>query len=96
MQQSFDDLCLCEQAKPDYLSNQKSVDACNYCTLEKEKQQVARKAFERALGISLFLIDEIDKIGLKKPNDNQVSKQEILNLLKGVEEQNTQITSQTQ
>jgi hypothetical protein len=32
--------------------------------LEKEKRQVTQKAFERALGISLFLIEEIDKIGV--------------------------------
>jgi len=40
---------------------------------EKEKRSVTQKAFERALGISLFLIEEIDKIGGK--GNERVSSQ---------------------
>ena len=38
---------------------------CKGCTFEKEKRSVTQKAFERALGISLFLMEEIDKLSLK-------------------------------
>lgn len=35
---------------------------CKNCVFEREKRQITQKAFERALGISLYLIEEIDKI----------------------------------
>jgi hypothetical protein len=63
---------------------------------------VTQKAFERALGISVFLMEEIDKLSLKGTTTAttsalgggqggstldhqtmQISRQEIVNLLKG-------------
>jgi hypothetical protein len=67
MQQSFDDLCVCDpmtaRSKADGSPpGERPSNVCKHCTLEKEKRQVTQKAFERALGISLFLIEEIDKL----------------------------------
>eukprot|EP00347_Sterkiella_histriomuscorum_P020218 403338635 len=69
---------------------------CKECIFEKEKRKVTQSAFERALGISLFLMEEIDKINVKSTerhrpsnisvatsnnNQLQISRQEIMNLM---------------
>lgn len=58
---------------------------CAECHFEKEKQQVTQRAFERAMNISMFLMEEIEKLSLNSHVDNKiggVTRQEILNLLK--------------
>ena len=89
MQQSFDDLCVCDPvtARSRAEASLEEPKGCHYCSLEKEKRQVTQKAFERAMNISLFLIEEIERIGPKgsgSPCESglHVSKQEILGLLK--------------
>ena len=94
---SFDDMCnihdqnqQTEQQARTSRSNQPhrlSCGSCKECQLEKEKRTVTQKAFERALGISLFLMEEIDKLSVKgQRNSNAemmlVSRQEIANLVK--------------
>ncbi len=62
-----------------------NYDNCKDCVFEKEKRTVTQKAFERALGISMFLMEEIEKINLKgsnpASNNMNLSRQEIINLL---------------
>lgn len=35
---------------------------CKECIFEREKRSVTQKAFERALGISIYLMEEIEKL----------------------------------
>ena len=35
---------------------------CKECIFEREKRSVTQKAFERALGISMYLMEEIEKL----------------------------------
>lgn len=70
-------------------ANNTKLSCCSQCQFEKEKRNVTQKAFERALGISLFLMEEIDKLNIRGVTQNdpqqamQISRQEIVNLLKG-------------
>ena len=56
---------------------------CLECAFEQEKRKVTQKAFERALNISMYLMEEIDKLKVSgSPDKVATSRQEILNLLK--------------
>lgn len=37
-------------------------ECCKECAFEREKRAVTQTAFERALGISLYLMKEIEKL----------------------------------
>ena len=62
------------------------MHSCKECVFEREKRMVTQSAFERALSISMYLMEEIEKLSYSQPaadtNNLMVNRQEILGLLK--------------
>jgi hypothetical protein len=43
------------------------TDNCPECQFEREKRLVTQRAFERAMNISKFLMEEVEKLSYHKP-----------------------------
>lgn len=66
-------------------SPQQHSAQCNECQFEREKRMVTQKAFERAMQISMYLMQEIEKLSLSSHQEQPlaINRDDIVNLING-------------